>query len=123
MSNFRSPPIPASEHLHFEIAGRQILIAAYPVFNRQSLLPRKTKARDNATLAQPEIRYTTMTAVGALLKRALRSPLVFSSSTDVGKTVVTTLLCKTASKLWRDEKVWYLKPVSTGPLDDADARC
>ncbi|KAH7317006.1 hypothetical protein B0I35DRAFT_434388 [Stachybotrys elegans] len=63
-----------------------------------------------------------MPPVGALLRRSLRTPLVFGSSTDVGKTIVTTLLCRAATARWGHERISYLKPVSTGSLDDADAR-
>ncbi|KAF9484363.1 PLP-dependent transferase [Pholiota conissans] len=48
----------------------------------------------------------------------LRIHQVFGANTNVGKTIFTTSLVR-ASAL-RGKKVFYLKPVSTGPLDDAD---
>jgi dethiobiotin synthetase/adenosylmethionine--8-amino-7-oxononanoate aminotransferase len=61
----------------------------------------------------------------ALLWRSLRAYQVYGANTEVGKTVVTTTLCKAASRLWggEDEGIVYLKPVSTGPADAADDRC
>ena len=58
--------------------------------------------------------------VASLLWRSLRVHQVFGANTEVGKTVCTSLLCKVAKKLWRDEHVSFLKPISTGPLDEAD---
>ncbi|KAK7424039.1 hypothetical protein QQX98_000649 [Neonectria punicea] len=63
-----------------------------------------------------------MPPVGALLWRALRVHQVYGANTDVGKTILTTILCNSASKIWKDEQVSYLKPVSTGPQDEADDR-
>ena len=61
---------------------------------------------------------------------------VFGANTEVGKTVFSTVLCKaflnrSRSRLHNDAlfnpyqnrtlaNVWYLKPVSTGPSDEAD---
>lgn len=56
------------------------------------------------------------------LWRALRSYQVYGANTDVGKTVMSTILCKALSKKNSSENVWYLKPVSTGPLSEADNR-
>ncbi|AEO55404.1 hypothetical protein MYCTH_2299183 [Thermothelomyces thermophilus ATCC 42464] len=56
----------------------------------------------------------------ALLWRSLRTYQIYGANTDVGKTIVTTLLCKTAQRLWQTERTTYLKPVSTGPAVDAD---
>ncbi|KAF7556255.1 hypothetical protein G7Z17_g1536 [Cylindrodendrum hubeiense] len=61
-----------------------------------------------------------MAPVGALLQRALRVHQVYGANTDVGKTILTTILCNSASKIWKNEQVSYLKPVSTGAQDDAD---
>ncbi|KAI6780903.1 Bifunctional dethiobiotin synthetase/7 [Emericellopsis cladophorae] len=58
--------------------------------------------------------------VASLLWRSLRVHQVFGANTEVGKTVCTSLLCKVAKNLWRDEQVSFLKPVSTGPLNEAD---
>lgn len=61
--------------------------------------------------------------LASLLWRSLRVYQVFGANTDVGKTIFTTLLARTAKKLWKDENVAFLKPVSTGPEDEADDRC
>ena len=61
--------------------------------------------------------------VGALLWRSLRVYQVYGANTEVGKTVFTTALCKAASGLWPREKTAYLKPVSTGSVDEADDLC
>ena len=45
---------------------------------------------------------------------------VFGANTNVGKTIFSTLLCRAAKTARPSENIWYLKPVSTGPLDDAD---
>ncbi|KAJ4155102.1 hypothetical protein LMH87_000367 [Akanthomyces muscarius] len=58
--------------------------------------------------------------LAALLWRSLRVYQVFGANTEVGKTVFTTLLCKSAKRNWKDENVSFLKPVSTGPLNEAD---
>ncbi|KAI6129904.1 pyridoxal phosphate-dependent transferase [Pisolithus croceorrhizus] len=52
------------------------------------------------------------------LYRHLRIHQVFGANTDVGKTIVTTALVR-ASAL-KNNTVFYLKPISTGPLHDAD---
>lgn len=59
----------------------------------------------------------------SLLWRSLRVYQVYGANTDVGKTVLSTVLCKTARRHWRDEQTTFLKPVSTGPPDAADDRC
>ena len=64
-----------------------------------------------------------MAPVGSMLWRGLRAYQVYGANTDVGKTVLTTVLCKTARGLYENEKTSYLKPVSTGPQDEADERC
>ncbi|KAK6541501.1 hypothetical protein TWF694_007309 [Orbilia ellipsospora] len=60
--------------------------------------------------------------VASLLWRSLRIYQIFGANTDVGKTIFTTLLARTAKRLWRDEEITYLKPVSTGAEDEADDR-
>ncbi|KAK4235543.1 hypothetical protein C8A03DRAFT_17732 [Achaetomium macrosporum] len=59
----------------------------------------------------------------SLLWRSLRAYQIYGANTDVGKTIITTILCKAAHKLWPGERTAYLKPVSTGPADAADDRC
>jgi dethiobiotin synthetase/adenosylmethionine--8-amino-7-oxononanoate aminotransferase len=61
--------------------------------------------------------------LASLLWRSLRVHQVFGANTDVGKTIFTTLLARTAKKLWKNEHVAFLKPVSTGAADEADDRC
>ncbi|KAF2101766.1 adenosylmethionine-8-amino-7-oxononanoate aminotransferase [Rhizodiscina lignyota] len=60
-----------------------------------------------------------MQRIGSALWPSLQCFQVYGANTNVGKTIVSTALCKA----WRgklDLSVHYLKPVSTGPLDDAD---
>ncbi|KAG2366972.1 PLP-dependent transferase [Suillus spraguei] len=52
------------------------------------------------------------------LYKHLRIHQVFGANTDVGKTIITTALVR-ASAL-KNNRVFYLKPVSTGALQDAD---
>jgi bifunctional dethiobiotin synthetase / adenosylmethionine---8-amino-7-oxononanoate aminotransferase len=60
-----------------------------------------------------------MAPVGAALWRTLRAHQVYGANTDVGKTIVSTLLIKALSN---KGKVGFIKPVSTGSLDEADDR-
>lgn len=60
-------------------------------------------------------------AVSAALWRSLRAHQVYGANTDVGKTIVSTLLCN-AVRRSRASSPAFLKPVSTGALDDADDR-
>ncbi|ETS83587.1 hypothetical protein PFICI_05463 [Pestalotiopsis fici W106-1] len=62
-----------------------------------------------------------MAPVGSMLWRSLRVWQVYGANTEVGKTVLTTTLCKAARNRYQDEVTAYLKPVSTGPLDEADS--
>lgn len=62
-------------------------------------------------------------AITSLLWRSQRIYQVFGANTDVGKTIFTTLLCNAARARWANETVTFLKPVSTGPDDEADDRC
>ncbi|KAG5639590.1 hypothetical protein H0H81_010792 [Sphagnurus paluster] len=55
----------------------------------------------------------------SLLFKHLRVHQVFGANTDVGKTILTTALVRASA---RSSNVFYLKPVSTGALDDADDR-
>lgn len=61
--------------------------------------------------------------LGALLHRSLRVYQVWGANTEVGKTVFSTILCKLTSGYKPDEKTAFLKPVSTGPAEEADGRC
>ncbi|KAH0291198.1 PLP-dependent transferase [Aureobasidium namibiae CBS 147.97] len=63
-----------------------------------------------------------MRQVGSALWPRLRAVQVYGANTGVGKTVVSTLLCKALRKRLPDYNVHYLKPISTGPLDDQDNR-
>ncbi|CAK7212847.1 hypothetical protein SBRCBS47491_001603 [Sporothrix bragantina] len=57
---------------------------------------------------------------GAVLRRSLRAYQVYGANTGVGKTVMSTILCGALHRAFPQERVWYLKPVSTGPQDEAD---
>ncbi|KAH0565441.1 hypothetical protein GP486_001158 [Trichoglossum hirsutum] len=61
-------------------------------------------------------------SMGSALWRSLRAYQVYGANTDVGKTVMSTILCKAMMRRFPDEKTWYIKPVSTGPQAEADDR-
>ena len=64
-----------------------------------------------------------MQRVGSALFTNLPTVQVYGANTNVGKTIVSTLLCRKFEKLGKEAgKVHYIKPVSTGPLDEADDR-
>lgn len=56
-----------------------------------------------------------------MLLSHLRTHIIFSANTDVGKTIFATALVRAAAALL--PAVHYLKPVSTGPDAEADYRC
>ncbi|KAL2064072.1 hypothetical protein VTL71DRAFT_4566 [Oculimacula yallundae] len=56
------------------------------------------------------------------LWRSLKAYQIYGANTDVGKTIMSTILCKAFARKFPNEKTWYLKPVSTGPLNEADDR-
>lgn len=57
-----------------------------------------------------------------MLWRDLKACQIFGANTDVGKTVVSTLLCKALQRRAPNNGLLYLKPVSTGPIGEADDR-
>ena len=57
-----------------------------------------------------------------MLIRDVKILQIWGANTDVGKTIVSTLLCKALSRRTPDAGLLYLKPVSTGPLVEADDR-
>lgn len=59
-------------------------------------------------------------AIGAGLWRSLRAHQVYGANTDVGKTIVSTVLCRAVQQ--QKQTAGFLKPVSTGALDEADDR-
>ncbi|KAA8643335.1 hypothetical protein EYZ11_000885 [Aspergillus tanneri] len=63
-----------------------------------------------------------MAPVGAALWRSLRAHQVYGANTDVGKTIASTILCNAIQRQKSPGKAAFLKPVSTGPLNDADDR-
>lgn len=63
-----------------------------------------------------------MAPVAAALWRSLCAHQVYGANTSVGKTVVSTVLCNAIQQLPRKNMAAFLKPVSTGPLDEADDR-
>ncbi|KAI1918149.1 hypothetical protein LOZ12_002643 [Ophidiomyces ophidiicola] len=60
--------------------------------------------------------------VGSGLWRTARAYQVYGANTNVGKTVVSTILCKAIPALSPADPLRFLKPVSTGPRADADDR-
>ena len=64
----------------------------------------------------------TMVESTASLWRSLRAYQIYGANTDVGKTVMSTILCKSFARRNPKDRIWYLKPVSTGPESEADDR-
>lgn len=64
--------------------------------------------------------HLVMPPVGAALWRSLRAHQVYGANTDVGKTIISTVLCNAVQH--QKQRAAFLKPVSTGALDDADDR-
>ncbi|CAH0023100.1 unnamed protein product [Clonostachys rhizophaga] len=63
-----------------------------------------------------------MAPIESLLWRRLRIHQIYGANTDVGKTIFSTFLCNAASNhRGGADRVAYLKPVSTGPRDEADS--
>lgn len=56
-----------------------------------------------------------------MLWRDLKVLQVYGANTNVGKSIISTLLCKALGRKSPNGGVLYLKPVSTGPLEDSDA--
>lgn len=54
----------------------------------------------------------------SLLFKHLRIHQIFGANTDVGKTLLSSALARASAA--KDQNVFYLKPVSTGPMQDAD---
>lgn len=61
-----------------------------------------------------------MASQSSTLWRSLRSYQVYGANTNVGKTIISTILCKALDNKNLAEQTWYLKPISTGPDDQAD---
>ncbi|ERF70491.1 hypothetical protein EPUS_07347 [Endocarpon pusillum Z07020] len=57
-----------------------------------------------------------------MLWRDLRALQIYGANTNVGKSIVSTLLCKAFKRKSPTSGVLYLKPISTGPVEDADTR-
>ena len=56
-----------------------------------------------------------------MLWRNLKTWQVFGANTNVGKTIVSTLVCRALQNHPETRvPVLYLKPVSTGPENEAD---
>ncbi|KAJ9657252.1 hypothetical protein H2198_004478 [Neophaeococcomyces mojaviensis] len=55
-----------------------------------------------------------------MLWRDMKAWQIYGANTDVGKTIVSTILCKALAKRAPTNGLLYLKPVSTGPDGEAD---
>lgn len=64
-----------------------------------------------------------MAPTGAALWRSLHAYQVFGANTDIGKTVISTLIYKASQVQHPERNHWFLKPVSTGPEAEADDKC
>ncbi|KAF8861314.1 PLP-dependent transferase [Acephala macrosclerotiorum] len=56
------------------------------------------------------------------LWRTLPAYQFYGANTNVGKTIMSTILLKAHARKFPSQNTWYLKPVSTGPLEEADDR-
>ncbi|KAK9235445.1 pyridoxal phosphate-dependent transferase [Lipomyces kononenkoae] len=63
-----------------------------------------------------------MAVIRSVLWKNLNCYHVYGANTNVGKTIVSTAICRSLRRKFPDSKIWYLKPVSTGPLVEADDR-
>ncbi|KAF2214369.1 hypothetical protein CERZMDRAFT_110698 [Cercospora zeae-maydis SCOH1-5] len=59
-----------------------------------------------------------MRTIGSVLWPKLRVLQIYGANTGVGKTIFSSILCRAFRK--KLENVKYLKPISTGPLEEAD---
>jgi len=84
---------------------------AHDAFVRRSRFvpPRRVRLGVRVRLRQQQM---------SLLFKHLRVHQVFGANTDVGKTILTTGLVRASAA--KKNRVFYLKPVSTGPMQDAD---
>lgn len=57
-----------------------------------------------------------------MLWRDLKAWQIYGANTNVGKTIVSTILCRALQRRAPKNGVFYLKPVSTGPQNEADDR-
>jgi dethiobiotin synthetase/adenosylmethionine--8-amino-7-oxononanoate aminotransferase len=57
-----------------------------------------------------------------MLWRDLKLLQIYGANTNVGKTIVSTVLCNAFQRRAPQGGTLYLKPVSTGPLEEADDR-
>lgn len=57
-----------------------------------------------------------------MLWRELKAWQVYGANTDVGKTILSTVLSKALARRAPKNGLLYLKPVSTGPDNEADDR-
>ncbi|KIW17704.1 dethiobiotin synthase [Exophiala spinifera] len=57
-----------------------------------------------------------------MLWRDLKAWQVYGANTDVGKTIISTVLCRALQRRAPPNGLLYLKPVSTGPQAEADDR-
>ncbi len=55
-----------------------------------------------------------------MLWRDLKAWQIYGANTDVGKTIISTVLCKALARRAPNNGLLYLKPVSTGPDREAD---
>jgi len=55
-----------------------------------------------------------------MLWRDLKAWQIYGANTDVGKTIVSTILCRALQRRVPSHGLLYLKPVSTGPQAEAD---
>jgi dethiobiotin synthetase/adenosylmethionine--8-amino-7-oxononanoate aminotransferase len=72
-----------------------------------------------ATSQLPDLTLA-MAPTGAALWRSLHAYQIFGANTNIGKTVLATVLYKASQTRYPERNHWFLKPVSTGPEAEAD---
>lgn len=64
-----------------------------------------------------------MRQVGSALWPKLKALQVYGANTGVGKTVISAVVCRAFQRRHgAKHKIHYVKPISTGPLSEADDR-
>ncbi|GAO49904.1 PLP-dependent transferase [Saitoella complicata NRRL Y-17804] len=61
-----------------------------------------------------------MPGISSFLSRSINTHQIYGANTNVGKTIISTILTRAAALNYPQEQTWYLKPISTGEAKDAD---
>lgn len=91
-----------------------------PYMGAEKVSSAKRTTRTGPCQFQHVTAISSRASLMSLLFKHLRIHQVFGANTDVGKTILTTALVRASALANRNANVFYLKPVSTGPIEDAD---